>query len=424
MPFTESAIPSPLTYTHAKRQPSNACTLPYLVQHLNGAGIDLLTLVSSIRATIASHASWLSRPLAKTVWFRGKILSLTLKFSCEQSLQLRLSLWQFRQGEADLHLTIYRDVVHVCTQERLDEIITTGSTSDALAPDCTRFYILVDADNRPSQLVFLGGPLFYNHTTLLHVLHLIDSCCRSSPIVRRVLPPSREPKSKEIRVDSERYWLALLSGFNLAPLTEHVRNPSASASVCVTRPSPDFGDSFPGQLKYEDVRLSMLNAWAVVLSYHAGSQDIVVAEVLTDDVSEVSLVPRRIEFISATPAQDQLSIQMAQDPIHARVSWDVAKEVLGEAIHSIAQRIILGAPVLNPTAYLISPGACLPGEPLTRFDTGKNGLLYAKRLLNAFGPHVRYKLVREFNYSTINDMKHYEIHKPRPQETKQNVEKK
>ncbi|KAF9244443.1 hypothetical protein BU15DRAFT_42039, partial [Melanogaster broomeanus] len=87
------------------------------------------------------------------------------------------------------------------------------------------------------------------------------------------------------------------------------------------------------------VRLSMLNAWAVVLSYHAGSQDIVVAEVLTDDVSEVSLVPRRIEFISATPAQDQLSIQMAQDPIHARASWDVAKEVLGEAIHSIVEII-------------------------------------------------------------------------------------
>ncbi|KAF9230315.1 hypothetical protein BU15DRAFT_69299, partial [Melanogaster broomeanus] len=273
MPLHRVSDPFP-PHLHARKAPAVQCMHVARTSYSISTALefDLLTLVSSIRATIASHA------FLAHAWPVGENGVVSRKDFIPDS-------------------EVLLDVVHVCTQERLDEIITTGSTSDALAPDCTRFYILVDADNRPSQLVFLGGPLFYNHTTLLHVLHLIDSCCRSSPINMFV---------------------------TLQPLLL-----SASQDRART-----LATLFPGQLKYEDVRLSMLNAWAVVLSYHAGSQDIVVAEGI------VGLsCSRRIEFISATPAQDQLSIQMAQDPIHARVSWDVAKEVLGEAIHSIVEII-------------------------------------------------------------------------------------
>ena len=92
--------------------------------------------------------------------------------------------------------------------------------------------------------------------------------------------PNSEPS--RIQVDSERYWAALLADFNSVPFTEPSepipRPSSTSASLCVTTSSSD-----KSQLKYEDLRLTLLNAWAVVISHlhYAASQDVVIAEGMT-----------------------------------------------------------------------------------------------------------------------------------------------
>ncbi|KIN96151.1 hypothetical protein M404DRAFT_1007001 [Pisolithus tinctorius Marx 270] len=141
--------------------------------------------------------------------------------------------------------------------------------------------------------------------------------------------------TSQLCADSERYWHTLLSDFDSVPLTERVRAPSASASICITKSSSDLEHPPLERMKHDDIRLTLLYAWSVVLSQHAGTNDVLVAEVLP----RIPFVPRRVQFASTSPAREQLSTQLAQDTIHASVAWEVSRSVIeiDEAIHSVVE---------------------------------------------------------------------------------------
>ena len=82
----------------------------------------------------------------------------------------------------------------------------------------------------------------------------------------------------QAEADADRSWQLLLADFNRVPLGEPVSHPIVSTFVHATESPPGLDDINYRQPKHERIRLAALNAWAVVLSYHTGSSDIVVAE--------------------------------------------------------------------------------------------------------------------------------------------------
>ncbi|KDQ13611.1 hypothetical protein BOTBODRAFT_188344 [Botryobasidium botryosum FD-172 SS1] len=147
------------------------------------------------------------------------------------------------------------------------------------------------------------------------------------------------PSTELHQPDTEAYWQALLQGFTKASLGELIPHPVASASCRAdTMVHITSGIGEP-QVEHLRVRIAVLSAWAAVLSAHTGSDDIVVAEVLTKsekDASGYFLVPRRIQFTSANTAHQQLSIQIAQDAIHASRAWEAAK-MRPEGVYSLVE---------------------------------------------------------------------------------------
>ncbi|KIO03629.1 hypothetical protein M404DRAFT_612030 [Pisolithus tinctorius Marx 270] len=155
--------------------------------------------------------------------------------------------------------------------------------------------------------------------------------------------------TSQLYADSERYWHALLSDFSSVLLTERVHAPSASASICITKSNSDFKHLALERMKHEDIRLTLLYAWAVVLSRHAGTEDVLVAEALPG----IGLVPRRVQFASTPSPREQLSMQLAQDTIHASAAWVVAKSMMKEGMHSVVE--ILEEPALS--LFSLDPGS-------------------------------------------------------------------
>ncbi|KIN93664.1 hypothetical protein M404DRAFT_487173 [Pisolithus tinctorius Marx 270] len=82
--------------------------------------------------------------------------------------------------------------------------------------------------------MFITGPLtlFYFLALCHRLLLLLVFCCFSTSGCTMITGQSC--------ADSGGYWHTLLSHFNLVPLTEHVRAPSASASICITISSSDL----------------------------------------------------------------------------------------------------------------------------------------------------------------------------------------